>query len=119
MEPVIFNHTAHKALWDWLSKNPKGLKNEWPGWKRNGGKYSDMPCDCFACGANDDYSRALHYGKLYSSCGYCPLYDNRHKDCLGGLYEKWIYAKKYEEKSELALIIRDLPVRNIPNMVVK
>lgn len=22
MKPIVFNHTGHKELWDWLSKNP-------------------------------------------------------------------------------------------------
>ena len=28
-----FNQTCHKALWNWLSRNPTKGKHEWPAWE--------------------------------------------------------------------------------------
>ena len=33
-----FHHTAHKALWNWLSMRDGRTKEAWPGWVQNGGK---------------------------------------------------------------------------------
>ena len=49
MKAKYFHHTAHKALWNWLSKNPKRYKAEWPGWSRNGGKVYLGMSACLAC----------------------------------------------------------------------
>ena len=71
---VKFNLTGHLCLWDWCIKNPQKEKSEWPGWKRNGGKYEDQPFDCFACGYD-----AQFYGPRCSSC---PLTGRDEKKTL-------------------------------------
>lgn len=103
----VFNWTAHKALWNWLSKNPGRKKHEWPGWEENGGRMEYMSSSCFACGC-DDYD-----------CPRCPL-DWGGRDCLqpNSLFEQWFYYNKEDEESfdeakatELAILIRDLPLK--------
>ena len=37
MSEKVFNHTAHKELWNWLSINTDQVKANWPGWSYNGG----------------------------------------------------------------------------------
>ena len=46
---IKFNHTGHKKIWDWLSKNPDKTKYDWEGWKHNGGQYEVSENFCFAC----------------------------------------------------------------------
>lgn len=99
----VFNHTAHKALWQWLSEKPGKEKWEWPGWIDV--KDVDMSDYgyCFACQAADD-----------SLENPCPLeheyVDCSTGECLNGLYIQWRCAKG-RERATLARQIRDLPVR--------
>lgn len=99
----IFNHTAHKELWNYLAENPTKWKEDWPGWKINGGEYSSVCHHCFACEFTID-----------SICYDCPLiWPNGCCTGYYGLYEKW--AKEgisLEERISLALKIANLPVRS-------
>lgn len=106
----VFNHTAHKALWNWLSENPQESQLEWIGWKHNGGEYEidEDSNDCFAC----------DYVTSQESCKECPLlWPEGSKGCCyridneRGLHTKWCDETDLQRRSELAAKIRDLPVR--------
>lgn len=93
-----FNHTAHRALWIWLSENPKKGKENWPGWEY----YDDVENDCFACEFSID-----------KNCRDCPLIWPGG-DCMSGeaLYNKWGPARfRPQERASLALQIANLPVK--------
>lgn len=79
-----FNHTGHKELWDWLSKNPDQYKDNWEGWKHNGGQYEVSENFCFMKDGTAAFS----------------------------LYEEWVIEPDLQFKSKLAAQIRDLPVRD-------
>lgn len=114
-----FNLTAHKELWNWLANNPDKKKSEWPGWKRNGGKYKHQANFCFACGyASSDDS-------MDDDCEFktCPFIwhnnTNIHDDgncwldceCDGSEYKSWKDAETAKLKSRYARQIANLPVR--------
>ena len=118
MEPVVFNHTGHKEMWNWLAEHPDKDETYWPGWEYNGGEYGEAVCNCFACDFVDKYN-TISQKPRETSCDYCPICDEGRGSCLEGLYDDWDDSENIEERAELARIIRDLPVRDIPNMVVK
>ena len=106
MSEKVFFHTAHKALWNWLSKHPEMDKEDWPGWESNGGNVKDSGTDCIAC----DF--ALQVKEKGQTCDFCPLcfpYDR----CISGfgLFMQWENSKTAWVKEKLAAQIRDLPVR--------
>ena len=110
MRGRVFNHTAHKALWDWLSKTPDKGKAEWPEWTVNGGSVRRPRNKCFAC----------QYAKLPNSniinCDKCPLLwpKSDYFCCTDDIYDDWYSAIErgnYKVASLLAEEIRDLPVR--------
>lgn len=108
---LVFNHSAHKELWNWLSENPDKEKADWPGWKHNGGQYYSR-ADCFCC----DYARPITIPGDY----YCPLCTSCNGTigwCLDGLYYQWDEAEG-AERAELARQIRDLPLRKDMNIEV-
>ena len=98
----------HWELWDWLSRNPKKKKTEWPDWAI----YGDITSYCFACeydgqhNAEEDCSKCLlQFIPNDKDVGTYPY-------CLGGLYQKWIDTEEDSvEHSRLAAQIRDLPIR--------
>ena len=108
----VFNWTAHKALWNWLSKNPGKRKSDWPGWEENGGRTDFATSFCFAC----EYS-----GQRPCRC--CPLDWGEGNECMNltaasTLFNKWLgYNDKNDESfdavkaSEAAILIRDLPLK--------
>lgn len=105
MTEVRFDLTGHLSLWSWCIKNPSKEKSEWPGWKRNGGKYEDQPFDCFACGYDAQFEGPR--------CASCPLTGRDEKRrCLGGLvrWYKTSLGLSYD-RALFAELIRDLPVR--------
>lgn len=105
---MVFNHTGHKELWDWLAQNPDKHKCDWPGWVYNGGEHIATG-GCFAC----EYV----YSHGIGDCENCPLVwpnDVRCDDITpygSSLYYKWDDEKDLKKRSELARQIRDLPVR--------
>lgn len=87
----VFNHTAHKALWDWLSEHPEKGKTEYPGW------------------VIDQHLKGYCIAYMYkNNCLSCPF--DAHI-CSDGLYEKWMNENNFFNRSKLAAQIRDLPVR--------
>ncbi len=111
---IKFNHTGHKKIWDWLSKNPDKTKYDWEGWKHNGGQYEVSENFCFAC----EYDCENNDGD--DNCDCCPLVwpdDVKCDDMKDGtaafsLYEEWVIEPDLQFKSKLAAQIRDLPVRD-------
>lgn len=87
----------HKELWDWLSKNPKKGKWQWPMWRDNGGKYRHVSFGCcFACEISQ------------GCCDDCPIIWPKGNCCTDeedGLYDLWSLHKTIK----LATQIRDLP----------
>lgn len=101
-----FNHTAHRALWNWLAENTHLDKEDWPGWSWKGGEYDGQENDCFAC----EYAKVeSFYDEQY--CGDCPLDWDAH-DCVSGLYGEWCSpSNMYAGKSaRIARQIANLPV---------
>jgi len=109
----VFNHTAHKALWNWIADNTKEgswpNKLSWPGWEGNGGKYARNKNTCFAC----EYTLSLE-GKPY--CPRCPLVWPDLDGCLTtqgiGLYDLWECADSTEIRQYISLRIANLPVKD-------
>lgn len=102
----VFQHSAHIALWDWLSKNPLADKDDWIGWKRNGGMYpDDVACDCFACDYEEDYCCPLIWEDINGEpCKDC----NSDED---GLFSAWQMDKdNLKQRVKFAEKIRDLKV---------
>ena len=107
-----FNHTAHKALWNWLAENPDKNKEDWPEWEENGGERPRILCGCFAC---ESVAR-----KGCDSGSRCPLEWPIHNNmgftsCIyGGLFEQWgdaIISSPAQLRSDLARQIANLPVK--------
>lgn len=102
----VFNHTAHKALWNWLSENPDKEKSDWPGWEWNGGKHKDTRTNlCFAC---------MYDNEIEGYCYNCPLDWPNGMECVSdddSLYPNWHFCQDLQRRAELAAQIRDLPVR--------
>lgn len=113
MKAIVFNHTGHKELWDWLSKNPTKDKKQWPGWEWNKGEYYAAN-DCFACSyAWDCYTEEYEYD-YKAICKDCPIKWPRTDNCDKSIYREWVAAlhnKRYDETARLAAEIRDLPVK--------
>lgn len=120
---IVFNQTAHKALWTWIAENvsksvsisPSEFKTNWPGWKSNGGTVPYARHFCLAC----QYAKEVSYKTKRNRCRckYCPLSvkgNGDASDCLSGLYTEWEEAfvwNDLEEKKKLALKIANLPVK--------
>lgn len=131
MSEGVFNHTAHKELWDWIANNPDLTYWEWPGWEQNGGEYGFLINDNFAC----DYAHLVSTAHKFIDCRDCPLTqwtdpsverryfsyvesDEYRGDaeglCMIGLYGKWCdayYARDLEKIAYFAKKIRELPVK--------
>ena len=101
----------HRELWGWLAENPMKDKLDWPGWER----YDVALNDCFLC----EYALKSQKNDSngLSRCDYCPVEFDAIGDspkgtvgyCLGGLFSRWDMATDPEERSRIALLIRDLP----------
>ena len=102
-EPV-FDHSAHKELWEWLSRHPDKNKTDWPGWDYNEGFYSCLE-ECFAC----EYANS--FGKNFM-CSRCPLIWPGELLCKDyGLFYRYMNTRNKSEKTELAKQIANLPVK--------
>ena len=101
----VFQHSLHRELWQWLADNPGKQKRHWPKWIENDG---DVPlCDslCFAC----DYNYDRFDGNC--DCTHCPLQWSE-VSCEYSEFEQWVTAYDPQERTRLALLIKDLPVRD-------
>lgn len=102
MKEPVFNHTAHKELWDWLSKNPDDGILDWHGWQ-TGRRY-----DSFCC----EYVGDLGFNARCEKCPVdCTKQDYIGDDCFNGLFEKFFHAKTKDDRKKYAEQIRDLPVK--------
>lgn len=96
----------HIALWTWLAIDGKREKEEWF-------KAFDVPevkHYCFAC-EQAEMSFYLPTTKSTSEeedyinpslCDYCPLKNPSSKECLNGLYYKWLLKADLEGREDLA-----------------
>lgn len=109
-----FHHTAHKALWNWLSRGDNRTKEAWPGWQGEGGKVQggEKIFHCLAC----------KYGYFFgindtTRCKNCPLIWPDGVTCITGgdpLYCRWYDAMEkgnFKLGRKLAAQIRDLPIK--------
>lgn len=108
----------HRELWNWLAENPASYKEDWPGWEQVIKEYPELATrveiagsHCFACYANNRFT--------FGGCSDCVL-DWPGEDCCNdnpddgeGLFLRWDDAKTPETRKELAMQIRDLPVRGL------
>lgn len=121
---IVFNQTAHKALWTWLAEKGSKLipmsammlKTKWPGWERNGGDIPHAAHCCMAC----QYAYTIRKkSKRYYDvpCRYYPLSvrgNTSNSNCLSGLYIEWEEAVEWnyvEEAQKIALKIANLPIK--------
>lgn len=104
----------HKALWNWLAKNPDKEKHDWPGWKTILGLNAyPLPSwairnECFACGE----ASAEMLGSL--GCEKCPcdweikrLTGFAPCEKKGSLYQRWRKVRNKTTRSRLALKIAE------------
>ena len=116
----VFLHTLHRKLWDWLSKHPGHMKNDWPEW-------ANIPIGinslCFACEYNDERECSEYCPlvwpteELEGGQGYITLCSSHG----GMLFTRWKSAleaylvhrdsARKDLVIQLAEEIRDLPVR--------
>jgi hypothetical protein len=94
---------AHIALWDWLYENPGEEKDDWPEWAWNGGQYSGVFDDCFACEMAKDKNDRVTIGR----CTYCPLQIMSCRSGPESAYESWYNAEDAETRKKYAAVIRD------------
>jgi len=94
------NKENHYAMWNWLAENPTESKYRWPGHEtiyRLGARYDVKGRNnstCFLC--------------MESGCNLCPLSKLSGGGCLiQGPYHDWGETSDSEERTRLALIIRD------------
>lgn len=107
----------HRQLWNWLAENPSSWKEDWPEWEFNGGNVATINHDCFAC----------KWGKGGGThhCSHClftwgPREDDTCEEIVAegefsdGYYAEWEDARNdLSERTRLAEIIRDLPLREL------
>lgn len=115
MSELVFDHTAHKKLWDWLSKNPCERKEDWPGWCDNGGSYSHPVNLCFACDYAYNGYACLERFDWDRICLHCPIEWPGGGYCEESVYGEWSgmipYSSLLSNATSLAERIRDLPIR--------
>lgn len=113
-----FNHTAHKAMWDWLSNNPGAFKEDWPGW----GDCTTVSLNyCFACEYTFQVTGIENIPYFGVCIDYCPLVWKGTGICISrdgeALFSQWNIASfihkpfNADECRHLAQIIRDLPLK--------
>lgn len=99
----VFELTLHRILWNWLATNPLSEKSDWPEWTYNGGSIEEILSDCFACGYAD------------IECAKCPLVWPEVRCCHSNktyIFTQWDNSSDLKERSKLALIIANLPVKS-------
>jgi hypothetical protein len=105
MNTNVFHHTLHRSLWQWLADNPSKSKEGWTRWESNGGDVEVIWSHCFAC----------KYAKECGTCYYCPLvWGGKYDRCFvnNGLFGQWQNSTDPHERTDLALKIKDLPVKD-------
>ena len=93
---------AHRRLWDWLAKNPMEDKDDWPGWKDNGGTYEFVLCHCFMCGIAYNLWDLVSE-KRGNRCSFCcPLEWGLDKLCEDTGTPYWWYINSRRRLMELS-----------------
>lgn len=122
---VVFDHTSHTRLWQWLAQNPGKTKGE--ALKALGMSIPLGYNGCYACLYAAQYGRSIG---AECNCVHCPLlvtdsdilqipqvvkeYGMDRDSCLGGLYDAWEASNKNnndDDVCKVALLIAALSVR--------
>jgi hypothetical protein len=95
---------GHRLLWNWLAETRSWDKITWPGWENYVRRAETY---CFAC--------ELALGpELETDCTRCPVkWPGGHCISLESPYHAWQNDADPERRRELALIIRDLPWKEV------
>lgn len=102
---IVFDHTNHQKLWNWLADNPGKEKHDWPGWQNIKEKFFGY---CFAC----DYDDKAYEITNRDTCDCCPLlWEGKGCSLPNSLYSQWLLAYGAERCRELALKIANVKVR--------
>ena len=112
----VFNHSAHRRLWNWLSNNPGKFKDEWPGWKGRGGEFFSSK-KCFACDvARTCLSCPLDWDQYICSSAFSHFsiwnfYTVELAEMLKGSYDEELKLATQMIIVSSARSIRDLPLQ--------
>lgn len=98
----------HRELWQWLADNPDKEKINWPRWEGNGDNVEIVMTRCFPCGYFKDCilcepNIVAHGDNDVIDVGY-----KTYAGCLNGLYLEWDNCAGPEQRTALALQIKDL-----------
>lgn len=94
----------HRELWGWLAENPEAEKEDWPGWKKDYGFDIGEQDYCFCCAY-------VEQKNVVSPCRYCPLKWGKDGVYCSVYVVPWERTHRLAERSRLASLIRDLPVK--------
>lgn len=112
----------HRELWNWLAENPASYKEDWPGWEQVIKEYPELATrveiagsHCFACYAAHRFTPSDCFDCVLDCVLAWPGEDcwNDNPGDGEGLFSRWDDAKTPETRKELAMQIRDLPVRGL------
>jgi hypothetical protein len=95
---------SHEGLWNWLAKNPKKRKRDWPGWKTMEKYEIPIPINhCFACEYSDGY---------VADCNKCPVWFNTQQlsyyctcELESSYYYMWKASFNNKDRSKYAKLI--------------
>ena len=111
MDNKVFQHSLHRELWQWLADNPGMQKDDWPRWEINGGNVIFAYNDCFACNYASTENSLVLYRDI--DCDSCPLGWTKEYCCdEGAEFDQWDFTLDPQERTRLALLIKDLPVKD-------
>lgn len=124
-QKVVFDHTSHKILWQWLAQNPGKSRDE--AFKALGLHIPPGYSKCYACLYAVQYNKMIGAERCYCEC--CPLFvtdfdisqvSKSVQDwcvdsaaCLKGLHDAWedsTEENNFDGAREVALIIANLSV---------
>ena len=98
---VVFNHSGHKKLWQWLSENPGKLEHEWPEWKE---------IRVTTCCSPSDFVE-----QYWTLCRKYPFEEHTfleeyHNWCCASL----LYKKNPKEDYKQSIITHATNIKNLP-----
>lgn len=98
---------SHEGLWNWLAKNPRKMKEDWPGWKTLENLKIDYGWGhCFACefvGYNIKKGRRCDKCPVDFGTGNKAKYNCDSQDASN--FVKWQSTSKSQERTKYALKI--------------
>lgn len=103
--------SLHRALWNWLAKNPGKGKIDWPYWNRI--PFEVPEAHCWACAWEAFLRTQNPKEEKEMACFFCPIaHVGNSAHCIRGShpYYKWLRANtdgKEEEATYWALAVRN------------